>query len=348
MRLSFATVSGNWKGRGMLMNRQEDIAVLTKVSLARNLRDYPFPGKLNEHGKKAVNSLVWEALKEADPPFSYIDMDKLSGEEAVSLAEQYLASAEFVADRKHKSILMRKEGEVSVMLNEEDHLRIQVIRPGLDLDGAWRTADGLDSFLDKQLVYAFDKRLGYLTQCPDHLGTGLRAIVVLHLPALQENGVVGRLAANLSKLGISLRAVYPEGSASKGAMYHLSNRGTLGLPEEEALQNLQAITTQLAQQERSAREAIRRDLEILDAVGRSLGILQGARLLSLEEFMHLISNVRLGISLGVIDNISYEQVNALLIKAQPATLMQQAGRKLSLTEQESKRAELVKQLLGKR
>lgn len=330
------------------MNRQEDIAVVTQVSLARNLRDFPFPGKLNEHGKKAVNSLVWEALEGVDPSFSYIDMGKITREEAVSLAEHYLASAEFIADRKLKGLLVRKGGDVSIMLNEEDHLRIQVIRPGMDLDEAWRTADELDTLLDGRLVFAFDKRLGYLTQCPANLGTGMRASVVLHLPALQESGVMGRLTVNLSKLGITLRAVYPEGAASKGALYRLSNQVTLGLSEEAALENLQSIAGQLAQQERSAREATRRDLQTLDAVGRSLGILQGARLLSLEEFMHLISNVRLGISLGVIDNISYEQVNALLTEAQPATLMKQAGRKLSLSEQESRRAELVKQLLSKR
>ena len=334
------------------MNKQEDIVVSTQVRLARNLRDFPFPGKLSEEGKQAVNTLVREAVLKAESPlaslFSYVDMDTLTEEEAVSLVEHHLASAEFIASREKKGLLLLRGGRVSIMLNEEDHLRIQVLCPGMDLAGAWQTADQLDTMLDGELAFAFDRRLGYLTQCPANLGTGLRASVILHLPALQENGVMGRLAVSLSKLGITLQALYPEGVASKGALYRLSNQVTLGLSEETALENLQSLAGQLAQQERSAREATRRDLETLEAVGRSLGILRGARLLSLEEFMHLISNVRLGISLGVIDNISYEQVNALLTEAQPATLMKQAGRRLTVPEQECRRAELVKEHLAAR
>ena len=219
------------------------------------------------------------------------------------------------------------------------------MKQGLDLEGAYEMADRLDTLLDEELSFAFDDRLGYLTQCLTNLGTGMRASLMLHLPALQESGAMGRIAGSLSKLGMTIRGIYGEGSEPRGALYQLSNQVTLGLSEQAAMSNLKDIAMQLISQERAARQAAGKHIETLDLVGRSLGILRGARVLNNDEFMKLVSNVRLGISLGVIDNISYDTINALLIEAQPATLMENAGKTMQPQERDVLRAKLVQEAL---
>lgn len=328
---------------------QGDVIISTRVRLARNLKNYPFPCKLQKDDMQKVNAAVKEAL-DATPlggQFDYIDMAALNQTEAVSLVERHLVSPEFISEREGRALLLMKDESVSIMLNEEDHLRIQVMQQGLNLDAAYQLADQLDTLLDERLGFAFDDRLGYLTQCPTNLGTGMRASLMLHLPELQENGVMNRLAGNLSKLGITIRGIYGEGTEPKGALYQLSNQVTLGLSEKAAITNLRDIAMQLVAQERAAREEMAKHLETLDAVGRSLGILQNACLLSNEEFMKLISNVRLGIAMGAVQGISYDQVNALMIEAQPATLMKNAGKNLTPPQRDKQRAELVKQRLIK-
>ena len=231
------------------------------------------------------------------------------------------------------------------MVNEEDHLRVQVMRSGLDLDGAYQEADCWDSFLDTRLQFAFDERLGYLTQCPSNLGTGMRASVMLHLPALQEKNIVQQLAATVSKLGLTIRGMYGEGSKVQGAMYQLSNQVTLGITEREAIDNLKAICEQIIKEERHWREALAKTPQTHDRIYRSLGILKHARLLSGKEFMSLISHVRMGVSSGLIEEITAEQISALLVDAQPAMLMKRTGRELQADERDAIRAQLVRERL---
>ena len=268
-------------------------------------------------------------------------MGSLTQTDAVSLVERHLVSPEFASEREGRGLLLMKDESVSIMINEEDHLRIQVMQQGLALDEVYQMANRLDTLLDERLKFAFDDRLGYLTQCPTNLGTGMRASLMLHLPALQDSGAMNRIAGNLSKLGMTIRGLYGEGTQPKGALYQLSNQVTLGLSEEAAISNLKDIALQLVAQERAARKNLVKQIETQDAIGRSLGILRYAKLLNNDEFMKLISNVRLGISMGYIDHISYDQINTLMIEAQPATLMKQAGKNLSPMERDQKRAELV-------
>lgn len=329
---------------------QGDIIVSTRIRLARNLKEYPFPCKLQKQERQTIDDIVKTVLLSENAPggqrFHYIDMGEMDQTSAVSLVERHLVSPEFVSDREGRGLLLTEDESVSIMLNEEDHIRLQVMQQGLSLNDVYDTADKLDSFLDERLSFAFDDRLGYLTQCPTNLGTGMRASLMLHLPALQESGAMSRIAGSLSKLGLTIRGIYGEGTYPKGALYQLSNQVTLGLSEQAAVTNLKDIAMQMVAQERAAREVMSRQLETLDAVGRSVGILLNARILNNEEFMKLISNVRLGISMGVIDNISYEKVNGLIIDAQPATLMKNAGKALTPAERDKLRAELVKERLG--
>ena len=326
-----------------------DVIVSTRIRLARNLREYPFPTKLTKEGKQKVSELVRDAVLNGNSAiynrFQYVEMEKLTEVEAVSLVERHLISPEFASEREGRALLLMDDESVSIMINEEDHVRLQVMKQGLSLEEAYDLADKLDTLLDETLSFAFDDRLGFLTQCPTNLGTGMRASLMLHLPALQESGAMSRIAANLSKLGLTMRGIYGEGTSPKGAMYQLSNQVTLGLSEQAAINNLKDIAMQLVSQERKARDSMARHLETLDAIGRSVGILQNARLLSNEEFMKLISNVRLGVGMGIIKKISYDTINALTIEAQPATLMKDVGETLSSTKRDERRAQLVKEKL---
>ena len=328
---------------------QGDAVISTRLRLARNIREYPFPAKLNadqrQKVEQAVKDAVMNCVDSIDKNFRFLNMEDLSQTEAVSLVERHLVSPEFISDRKGRGLILTDDECISIMINEEDHLRIQVMQEGLSLNEAYDLADRLDSMLNGRLDFAFDERLGYLTQCPTNLGTGMRASLMLHLPALQESGTMGRIAANLSKLGLAIRGTYGEGTEPVGAMYQLSNQVTLGLSEREAIQNLSSIAMQLVSQERAAREALVKNIETQDAIFRSAGILQNARMLSNEEFMKLISNVRLGISAGLITNISYDAVNSLIVQVQPATIMLPGQQKLTPAHRDALRAEIVSKRL---
>lgn len=326
-----------------------DVVISTRIRLARNLRDYPFPNKLSLEMKKKIDNLVKDAILRGNSAianrFSYVDMSKLNNIESVSLVERHLVSPEFISNPEGRGLLLLDDESISIMINEEDHIRIQVMENGLDLNSAYDIAEKIDRLLDEQLDFAYDESLGYLTQCPTNLGTGMRASIMLHLPALQECGSMTRISKNLSKLGLTIRGAYGEGTEPVGAMYQLSNQVTLGISEKEAINNLKNIAMQLIKQERSARDSMSKYMEILDAIGRSVGILRNAKLLNNNEFMKLISNVRLGIYLGVVDNISYDTVNALIVEAQPATIIKNTGKELSATERDIERAKLVNKRL---
>lgn len=323
-----------------------DVVISTRIRFARNLRDYPFPFRMNTEQKCRVAAIVKKAAIDGHSAisdrFRYIQMSELTQEEAVSLVERHLVSPEFISDREGRGLLLLDDESVSIMINEEDHIRIQVIRPNMDLDGAYDLADKIDTLFDEQLNFAFNDKLGYLTQCPTNIGTGMRASLMLHLPALKESGAMGKISASLAKLGLVIRGMYGEGSDPKGSVYQLSNQVTLGISEKEAINNLRDIAAQLIAQERAAREAMSKNIAVLDNVYRAFGILQYAKLLSNDECMKLLSNLRFGIEIGKIDNIDFDTINHLMTEVQPATLMKNIGKKLTSQERDQIRAELVR------
>lgn len=327
-----------------------DVVISTRIRLARNLCNYPFPVKLNMQQREKVEQEVKDALFESNSTFSqqfrYIDMQTLSQTEAVSLVERHLVSPEFISRGKGRALLLAHDESISIMVNEEDHLRIQVMQEGLNLDKVYDIADKLDTLLNERLHFAFDNNLGYLTQCPTNLGTGMRASLMLHLPALQESGTMNRVANNLYKLGLAIRGTYGEGTEPIGALYQLSNQVTLGLSEHEAIANLNSIAMQLVAQERNTRETLIKSMETQDAVCRSVGILKNARMLSNNEFMRLVSNVRLGIETGLIANIPYDVINSMIAQVQPATVMLPSGKKLTSSERDALRAKIVSERLS--
>ena len=213
------------------------------------------------------------------------------------------------------------------------------------LDAAYDLADKIDTLLDEQLNFAFNDKLGYLTQCPTNIGTGMRASLMLHLPALKESGAMGKISASLSKLGLVIRGMYGEGTDPKGAVYQLSNQVTLGISEKEALNNLRDIAMQLITQERAARKAMSENITVLDTVYRAFGTLKYAKLLSNDECMKLLSYLRFGVEMGIFENIDFDTINHLMIEVQPATLMKNVGKKLSPQERDCIRAEVVRTAL---
>ncbi len=328
-----------------------DVIISTRIRFARNLKEYPFPCRLSDEGKCKVAALVKDAVLNGNSVlanrFEYIQMSELTQEEAVSLVERHLVSPEFISDRQGRGLLLFDDESVSIMINEEDHLRIQVMSQGLDLDNAYDIADKIDTLLDEQLNFAFNDKLGYLTQCPTNLGTGMRASLMLHLPALQQSKAMNRIASTLSKLGLVLRGMYGEGSEPKGAIYQLSNQVTLGISEEQAMNNLKDIAMQLVAQEKEARNALVKNIEAIDAISRSYGLSRYARLISNDECMKLLSNIRLGIAMGIIEKMDLDIINRLMIETQPATLMKNVGRKLTPSERDRIRADVVRSTMLK-
>ncbi len=327
-----------------------DVVISTRVRLARNLKDYPFPCRLSAQDKEKIIEKVKNAIENSNSPiskdFSFIKMSELTPQQGVSLVERRLVSPEFISESEGRALLLSKDEKISIMINEEDHIRLQVISNGLSLEDTYDTADKLDTLLDENLDFAFDDKLGYLTQCPTNLGTGMRASVMLHLPALEKSKAIGRIAGNLSKLGLTIRGAHGEGTEPNGALYQLSNQVTLGISEKAAVENLKNITMQLISQENQARTRLCSSIDIQDAISRSLGVLKSALVISHDEALKLLSNVRLGIVSGQIKNITTETVDKLMLSVEPATLSVNLNKNLSPHERDIERAKLIESALA--
>ena len=276
---------------------------------------------------------------------SYIEMKDLSRIQAVSLAERHLISPEFAAKKDGSALILSEDEGVSIMLCEEDHIRLQVMKSGLALEEAYDIANKLDNVIDAKLDYAFDERIGYLTQCPTNLGTAMRASVMLHLPALTRCGQITRLSNTVSKLGLTIRGANGEGSQPRGDMYQISNQITLGITEETAIANLKSIVLQLVAQERAAAAEMIKNPAEEDKIFRALGVLKNARLLSTDEFMELISVVRLGAARGLVE-VPVEKINELIVNMQPATVSAANADATNPTARDAVRAKAVREALA--
>lgn len=323
---------------------QNDVVISTSVHLVRNLREFPFPQMLSLQDKLKVNSIIKDAASFTDYNFNYLEMKMLSQYEVVSLAERHLISPEFASSRDGRALLITDDEAVSVMLNEEDHIRFQVMYAAFSLDEAYRTANEIDNALSKKLNFAFDERIGYLTQDPTIIGTGMKASVVLHLPGLAGLMQIPKLISTVQKLGLTLRGSYGEGAAAKGDLFRLSNSITLGISEKAAIENLKSIALQIAAQERSAREEILKSNATEDKIFRAYGTLKYARLIDTDELMELMSLVRLGAVKGLI-NIDTAKIEGMMINMQPATISLSVDRPLDRNGRDMLRAKRVRELL---
>jgi len=322
-----------------------DVVLSTRIRLARNLADYPFPHRLDTAGKEKVGREVRDAVKDVPAlHLRFIEMKDLTKTNAVALAERHLISPEFASSSEGRSLLLSDDESVSIMICEEDHIRLQVILGGLALEEAYEKASLIDDILDERLKYAFNENFGYLTQCPTNLGTGMRASVMLHLPALSKLAKIQKIANAVSKLGLTVRGAYGEGSSPGGDIYQLSNQVSLGISEQEALDNLKSITLQLATQERAARKELLKDINIQDKVSRAYGILLTSRILSSKELMELLSWVRLGASENLVP-VKTELINEMFVTMQPANLIESIHSDADPATRDEIRAERVRKAL---
>lgn len=297
-----------------------DTVISSRVRFARNIKGYPFPSRLDTNGANEIIEKISVPLEGMG--FRRINFSDISPVMATSYVERHYVSPEFATMETPRTLLLQEANGVAVMLCEEDHLRIQSILSGLSLEEAYKNASVIEKRLDADFDFAYSDNLGYLTHCPTNLGTGMRASIMMFLPALSLGGYIASLAAQLSKLGLAMRGLFGEGSGSAGCMYQISNQITLGISESEILSKLTEAVRQISESELQARKNIGEDAldRLTDKVARSVGILKYAYMINTEEFIKLFSDVRLGISLGLVEDIGYEQLGTLLVETMPATL----------------------------
>jgi len=325
------------------------IVMSSRVRLARNLKDGAFPGWAKKPERVRVMELIRpavESLPEMKDAFSGT-MDKLSQLDKQILVERHLISREHAARSAGSGVVLNSEETFCVMINEEDHLRMQALRPGLQLRQAWTAIDRLDSELEKKLSYAFSSELGYLTACPTNLGTGIRVSAMLHLPGLVLGEQINPIIQSVNKLGLAVRGLYGEGTEALGNIFQVSNQMTLGEPETTIVERLEKVLAQIIEHEENARATLleKKPKTIHNHIGRAYGILANAHSISSKETMNLLSLLRLGVEVGSFPGADRALVDELFILTQPAHLQKQHSEKLSAEERDLLRADMLRERL---
>ncbi|MBI4388139.1 MAG: protein arginine kinase [Candidatus Omnitrophica bacterium] len=328
---------------------ESDVVISSRIRLARNLSDFLFLEKLQTDHEAAIIQEVQKAVKASkylnDSYFiQYKDLKELDKQ---FLVERHLVSREHAAGKGKKAVVVSKNEVISIMILEEDHLRIQAFQSGLNLTETWRLIDRVDTELEKTLDYSFDSALGYLTACPTNVGTGLRASCMLHLPSLVMTKQVSKVLQAVAKLSLAVRGLYGEGTQAIGNFFQFSNQITLGQNEEDIIDNLERVIRQVVEHEKEARKHLleKKREKVEDQVWRALGTLKSARLISSNEAISHLSLVRLGMDMGLIQELSRANLNALFLFAQPAHLQKLFEDDFSSTERDYKRAELFRERL---
>lgn len=325
-----------------------DIVISTRVRIARNVEGYYFPHKMDEENAlelmKAVDQAVKSFPDHQGEEYTYVRLNELNGLEGQALVEEHVISPALLANAGKSGFFFNPSKGNSIMVNEEDHIRIQNMQQGFQTDIAWNEADQLDNWLGKNLPYAFDETFGYLTACPTNLGTGTRISVMLHLPALTLMGYIEGLIQAAGQLGFAVRGLFGEGTEYMGNLYQVSNQVTLGLEEHEIISRLEDVVIQVIQKERLARRNLldNKKIDLEDRIFRSLGILSYARRLTGKEAMQYLSDLKLGTSLGLISACTLSELQGLMELIQPAKLQQHCGKQMDETERDRQRAKLIR------
>ena len=332
---------------------ESDVVISSRLRLARNLEGHTFPEAATTADLEAVRRLVAAACSIISQQggwgrFEFIELDSISELDRQVLVEKHLMSPQHAASPEGKGLMVSEDEVYSVMVNEEDHLRIQCLFSGLELSQGWVAATGLDDALEARLDYAFCARRGYLTACPTNLGTGLRASIMVHIPALVMASLAGGIFTAASKMGMVVRGMYGEGTEALGDIFQLSNQISLGKSEEEIISNLEAVARQIIEQERRARAIFLRDMreQVEDKVYRSFGILRSARILPSDEAMKRWSEVKLGADRDIIRDVDRKSLNNLIVTTRPGFVQKRAGKALSAFERDVERAAMVRDSLG--
>jgi len=326
----------------------QDVAVSSRVRLARNYQDAPYMPKMTEEWAEETIRRASEAMMNAPDATAYegVRMKDLSENEQQELVEHRLISYDLLKFTDYAAALLSSGRTVTVMINEEDHVRVQGLLPGMQLDRAAEMAFRTDDALSQHAAFAFDSQWGYLTACPANAGTGMRAGVILHLPALQAAGQIGALVQNMAKIGITIRGLYGEGSDALGGLYLMSNQATLGRSEEDILRSLEASAAQMCTHERELREALLKQdrLAVEDKLMRSVAVLREARILRLGEFMKYMSDLRLACAIGMM-GAPLALIDELIMDLQPGSVRAHAKENLTERQVDEKRAEHMRAVM---
>ena len=325
------------------------IVMSSRVRLARNLKEASFPGWAKKPERVRVLELIRpavQALPDMKDAFSEA-MDNLSTLDKQILVERHLISREHAAKSAGSGLVLNREETLCVMINEEDHLRMQALRPGLQLRQAWGAIDQADSMLEKKLEFAFSPELGYLTACPTNIGTGIRVSAMLHLPGLVLGEQINPIIQSVNKLGLAVRGLYGEGTEALGNVFQVSNQMTLGETEAAIVERLEKVLGQIIEHEENARGTLleKKPKMVYNHIGRAYGILANAHSISSKETMNLLSLMRLGVDMGLFPGVDRSLVDELFILTQPAHLQKQHSEKLSAEERDLLRADMVRERL---
>lgn len=327
--------------------KESDVIFSSRVRLSRNVKGYPFKTRCTDEELKEI----YNKLKEITPLIGYNlnflsmqDMDELTKQ---SLVEKHIISPDFAKTKMpYTAIIINDEENICIMVNEEDHIKLQVFTSGLDIDNILNLAIEIDEKLEELVPYSYHQKYGYLTACPTNVGTGLKVSTLVHVPGLEMTGNLSKILNVINGLGMNVRGVYGEGTKAEGAIYQISNNQTLGITEKEIAKNLNLITQKIIEQERVARKYLSKNsVKLEDKVYRDYGILTNAKRLSEEEAIELLSSVKLGTDLGIIKELTDKKVSELILYTKPANIQKRLGKKLSILNQEIARCEIIKQIV---
>lgn len=344
----FVQRNGEWlRGDGP----ESDIVMSTRIRLARNLAEFPFVSRASQPDRAQIERSLHDAVLALSRPdaLAYIDVSHLAPLDRQFLVERQLISREHADANGARGVAVDGREQVSLMINEEDHLRIQVMHCGLDLQSAWDQINDIDDQIEQHITYAFNEKLGYLTACPTNVGTGMRVSVLLHLPALVLTRQIEKVFRSLQKINLAVRGLYGEGSQAMGDFYQISNQVTLGRSEEEIVKQVGDVAPVIIDYERQARQVLVKESQesLHDRVSRAYGILRTAQTISSEETMHLLSSVRMGVNLQLIRDLEIPLVNRLFIHTQPAHLQKLHGEALDSAHRNVERAKYLRSLLNR-
>lgn len=326
-----------------------DIVISSRIRIARNMRGFPFPMLATNQQSLDILDRTATVLGNEDlnsiSHFHLIRLSDLCELDKRVLVEKHLISPNLADESRNGAVILSDNESISIMINEEDHLRIQCLCPGLQVNEAWDLASQVDDIFEAQLEYAFDESRGYLTSCPTNVGTGVRASVMLHLPALVMTQQINRILSAITQVGLAVRGLYGEGSEAIGNLFQISNQITLGQSEEEIIDNLNSVVCQIIDHERAARIKLLTEskAKLTDRIRRSYGILSYAIILDSKEAAQRLSDVRLGIDMGMIKDVSTGTLNELLVMTQPGFLQKYAGEMLTANDRDIHRAELIRE-----
>ena len=332
---------------------ESDIVISSRVRLARNVADFPFLSRANPRERGELEALLREQIEGTalGQDLSYFSLPTLTQVDRLFLVERHLISREHAFGKGPRGVAIGPFETISIMVNEEDHLRLQALRSGLQLRKTWEEINAVDDSLERSVNYAFSPQFGYLTVCPTNVGTGMRASVMLHLPALVMTRQIDKVFQAVAKINLAVRGLYGEGTQASGDFYQISNQPTLGKSETEIIANIDSVIPKIVEYERAVRETLlenKREI-VEDKVWRAFGMLQSARTINSEETMDLLSAVRMGVNLGLLPDLEMRTVNELFIFTQPAHLQRLERSELNSPERDITRATYIrKRLAGRR